>query len=296
MDVIAHQSVPARRLGTRRELRGWSLATLIANIGIIVTGAIVRLTDSGLGCPTWPECTDASYVPHNAVGHHAAIEFGNRTLTFVLIVITICTLIVAIRSHASRTEKTLAWVIAIGIPFQGVIGGITVLTHLNPWVVSLHLLFSVALVVISTCLLISVRDTASTAVPRRLRVVVHATFWVLMIAVWFGTVVTGAGPHSGSIGARRNNLDIETVARVHAETVWVGVALTVVVLIWASRLGLRAVRRSAVWLVAVELLQGAIGYTQYFMGLPTGLVVCHLLGMGLVVVAVSWLWRTTRTA
>ncbi len=301
MDIVndtSSQAVhrgPSRVFGTRRALRGWSLATLVANVVIIVTGAVVRLTDSGLGCPTWPRCTDASYVPHQAVGHHAIIEFGNRTLTFVLIAVTVCTLVTAWRSGASRRERAFAWILTLGIPFQGVVGGITVLTKLNPWVVSLHLVLSVALVVVATALVVSVREVSPTVVPRRVRMLVHGAFAALMVAVWLGTVVTGAGPNSGDAGARRNHLDIQTVARLHALVVWVAVALTVWILVLAVRAGLSRVRRAVTVLLAVELLQGAIGYTQYFLGLPVGVVIAHMVGIGLVVVAASWLWLTTTT-
>jgi len=128
-----------------RALRVWLVASLICNMGIIVTGAVVRLTGSGLGCPTWPKCTADSYVPHGALGIHGLIEFGNRTLTFVLIIAALGAFISAWRNRGARSK--LWWItlgIGIGIPFQGVIGGITVLTDLNPYVVALHLLLSVA--------------------------------------------------------------------------------------------------------------------------------------------------------
>ncbi len=299
MDVLTPPAAPARPratarwFGTRPAFAAWALAGLIGNIVLVISGAIVRLTGSGLGCPTWPQCTDGSYVPRSAVNHHSLIEFGNRTLTFVLIILAVGTVVAALRSGAARRERALAWVALAAIPFQGVVGGITVLSKLNPWVVALHLLLSVALIVILTRLVMLTRGVGAAELPRSLRRLVTLLFWVLMVAIWLGTVVTGAGPNSGSTGAQRNHLDIETVARVHALSVWVAVGLTGIVLMQALRRRLPRVGRWAGWLLAAELLQGAIGYTQYFLGLPTWLVICHMAGIGLVVVAVAWLWFGT---
>ncbi len=299
MDVLTPPAAATRTraasrwFGTRSAFAAWALAGLIGNIVLVISGAIVRLTGSGLGCPTWPQCTDGSYVPRSAVNHHSLIEFGNRTLTFVLIILAVGTVVAALRSGAARRERALAWIALAAIPFQGVVGGITVLSKLNPWVVALHLLLSVALIVILTRLVMLTRGVGAAELPRSLRRLVTLLFWVLMVAIWLGTVVTGAGPNSGSTGAQRNHLDIETVARVHALSVWVAVGLTGIVLMQALRRGLPRIGRWAAWLLAAELLQGAIGYTQYFLGLPTWLVICHMAGIGLVVVAVAWLWFGT---
>ncbi|MDA8438460.1 MAG: COX15/CtaA family protein [Propionibacterium sp.] len=299
MDVLTPPATATRTraadrwFATRSAFAAWALAGLIGNIVLVISGAIVRLTGSGLGCPTWPQCTDGSYVPRSAVNHHSLIEFGNRTLTFVLIILAVGTVVAALRSGAARRERALAWIALAAIPFQGVVGGITVLSKLNPWVVALHLLLSVALIVILTRLVMLTRGVGAAELPRSLRRLVTLLFWVLMVAIWLGTVVTGAGPNSGSTGAQRNHLDIETVARVHALSVWVAVGLTGIVLMQALRRGLPRIGRWAAWLLAAELLQGAIGYTQYFLGLPTWLVICHMAGIGLVVVAVAWLWFGT---
>ncbi|MEL4504079.1 COX15/CtaA family protein [Luteococcus sp. H138] len=296
MDVVA--PAPAdwqtRLFGTRRALRNWSIGNLVANCGIIVSGAVVRLTGSGLGCDTWPKCSDDSYTAHPALGWHSYVEFGNRTLTFVLMAVAIATIVAAIRSGAPQRERFLAWLIFAGIPFQGVIGGITVLTHLNPWVVALHLLLSVMLIAWCVKLVQWTGDgvpVTVTALQRRLVVVL---FWLMMFGLWLGTVVTGAGPNSGDHGAARNNLDIETVAKAHAWTIWVVVGLTVVLLAMAIQQGHARLRSLLKWLLAAELLQGAIGYAQYFNGLPLALVICHMIGIGLVTTAVSWLYYGTR--
>ena len=145
--------VAAERNAARRTPPGWvttwmrpaALASLVANIGIVVTGGVVRLTGSGLGCPTWPRCTDEAFVPHRALGVHSAIEFGNRLLTFVVAFIAIATFLIAWR-YGRTAVLRLAFLLALGVPAQAVIGGVTVLTDLNPWIVSLHLLVSLAMV------------------------------------------------------------------------------------------------------------------------------------------------------
>ncbi|MFZ2259932.1 MAG: COX15/CtaA family protein [Luteococcus japonicus] len=296
MDVVT--SSPAAEkgglFGTRRALRGWTIANLVANCGIIVTGAVVRLTGSGLGCDTWPKCSDESYTAHPALGWHSYVEFGNRTLTFVLLAIAIATVVTAIRSGAPQRERLMAWLIFAGIPFQGVIGGITVLTHLNPWVVALHLLLSVMLIAWCVRLVQWSGDGEPVTVAPLHRNLVKVLFWLMMFGLWLGTVVTGAGPNSGDHGAARNNLEIETVAKAHAWTIWAVVALTIALLVIAIRTGNLRLRSMVLWLLAAELLQGAIGYAQYFNGLPMGLVICHMIGIGLVTTAVSWLYYGTR--
>jgi len=148
-------STAEARVVTDRWLRPLGWATLVSNAVLVVTGGAVRLTGSGLGCPTWPRCTDQSFTPHGALDVHTAIEFGNRTLTFVLVAIAIATFVVMWRT-GRRDLRTMALVVALGIPAQAVIGGITVLTDLNPWVVSLHLLCSLAIIGVAVRMLLSV--------------------------------------------------------------------------------------------------------------------------------------------
>lgn len=300
MDLVEHPGEAARTrsvdrlFGTHRALVGWAWANLVANAVLVVTGAVVRLTDSGLGCPTWPRCNDTSYVTTPAMGVHGVIEFTNRMLTFVLIAIAVALVVTAVRTRASQRIRLLGWVALLGLPFQGVIGGVTVLSHLNPYVVALHLLLSIALVVVGTWLVQLAQGLQPEPLPQGLRRLVTLLFWVMMVAIWLGTVVTGAGPHSGDHGAKRNGLDIEQVAKVHALAVWVAVGLTLILLVQFRRQALAVPLRFAVVLLGVELLQGAIGYAQYFAGLPLWLVVCHMAGITLVTAAVSWLWFGTR--
>lgn len=273
-------------------LRRWSVALLVANIMIVLTGALVRLTDSGLGCPTWPRCTDESYVPHRALGYHGVIEFGNRLLTFVLIVIAVMTWISALRhrnnGRSRREVLVLATVVACGIPAQGVIGGITVLTQLNPFVVALHLLASMTLIALCVRLVRTVHGVERRNVPPGQRTLVVATYVLMWVAVWLGTVVTGSGPHSGDRGAVRTGFDGVVVSHVHAIGVYATVAGTLVCLVL-----LRS--RAALLLLVVELLQGVIGFVQYFNGLPIPLVALHLLGASLAIAAATNLLLSVRT-
>lgn len=282
-----------RLTATRRALVGWTTASLVANILIIVTGAFVRLTGSGLGCPTWPQCDAGSYVPHQALGHHGVIEFANRTLTFVLILLAIMVYVTARRSRADGFTRWLALVVGFGIPFQGVIGGLTVLTHLNPYVVALHLVLSLTLVALLTRLLMHVAGVFVDPVDGPTLLVCRAVFVGMVVACWLGTVVTGSGPHSGGGGVARTGLDIELVARVHAASVWFTVLLTLAAL-WLLRRRGSSSLRWALLLLGVEVVQGVIGYVQYFTGVPIVPVLFHMLGAGVAVAAASALLFSVR--
>ncbi|MGB9012014.1 MAG: COX15/CtaA family protein [Aeromicrobium sp.] len=270
----------------RRTVIWWAGATLVANTLIILTGGLVRLTGSGLGCPTWPKCTDDSFVPHRELGIHGVIEFGNRMLTYVLIAVVIAMVVAVWRwSGTSRSLRQLAVVIAVGVPFQGVIGGITVLTDLNPWIVALHLILSLGLVALSVWLLLRVRGDRPAGSRQPL---VMATYAVTWVAVYLGTIVTGAGPHAGDVDSPRNGIDPQVMSHVHAASVYLLVALTLLV-VWRSR---GAVSRAAAVLLTVELGQATIGFVQYFTDLPIALVAAHLVGAAILVAASTRLLLT----
>lgn len=280
-----------------------SVANLVANIGIVVTGGAVRLTSSGLGCPTWPRCTADSYRPHGELEFHSAIEFGNRLLTFVLVAIAISCWVAALQpvlraratgDGADRRPLLLSTVIALGVPFQAVIGGITVLTDLNPWVVSLHLLLSMAMIGVCVVLVVHVRDRARAAAGRRTRALTWAVFATGWLVLYLGTVVTGSGPHSGDEGARRTGLDPQVMSHVHAGSVYLLVTLTIVVLVAARRTSSTALLRAATALLVVELAQGVVGFVQYFNDLPELLVGLHLLGAALTSAALTWVVLSAR--
>ena len=296
---------------TAQWLRPLAVATLVSNIVIVVTGGAVRLTGSGLGCPTWPRCTSESFVPHGALGIHGAIEFGNRMMTVVLAAVAIATWVAAMRARPRRrTVRVLATVLALGIPGQAVIGGVTVLTDLNPWVVSLHLMLSMAMIALAVLLVREVFEDgpltafrAGAAVRRLSAAVLGLTFVVLYV----GTIVTGAGPHAGHLEATdlegnrvqivRNGIEPQVVSHVHAALVYVLVALTLAVVVAAFRTRTpRDVRRAALTLLVVELGQGVVGFTQYFQDLPILLVGIHLLGASLLTAAAAWLVVSTRGA
>ncbi len=265
-----------------RVLRELALASVVANVVIVVTGGAVRLTGSGLGCPTWPQCTGSSLTPTKAYSFHGVIEFTNRQLTFVLGVIAVATLVAAYRQHR---QVPLAAIAFAGIPAQAVLGGITVLTDLNPWTVALHFLLSMAIIAVTTLLWWRLRAPHSPGFgPAALlaRLIVLSAAAVLAI----GTVVTGTGPHAGDLKAgklHRIHLDPGGIVQLHADAVMVLVGLTVglVLLLRATNAG-QSVRRAGWWLLGVELGQGAIGYIQYFTHLPAGVVVVHMLGACLV--------------
>jgi heme a synthase len=257
-----------------------AVANLLANIGIVVTGAAVRLTGSGLGCPTWPRCTDASYVAHGELGLHGAIEFGNRLLTFVLAAVAVLCFLAALGARHRRATR-LALVIGLGIPLQAVLGGITVLTDLNPWVVAGHFLLSMAIIMVCVALIDELRSPTRGMAPPLPRALAWATFASGWVVLYLGTVVTGAGPHAGDTDSPRNGLDPATVSQVHAFSVYVLVALTVALLVAALRGGHSWLARVTGLVLLIEALQGVLGWVQYWLDLPVGLVALHMLGAGL---------------
>ncbi|MEN3306816.1 MAG: heme a synthase [Micromonosporaceae bacterium] len=260
-----------------------TLVSLAANVVIVITGGVVRLTDSGLGCPTWPRCTGASYVTTPAAGYHGIIEFGNRSLTYVLVALAAGALLLA-RRPGNRTRRRVryAWLSLATIPVQAVVGGLTVLTHLNPWVVSAHFLLSMAVIAVTYALYAA---AVSPDGPRRpvvaapLRGLAWTVLGTSLAVLAAGTVVTGSGPHAGDHGARRTGLDAGTVAQLHTDAVMLLVGLSLA--LWFALRGAnaphRAVRAAAV-LVGVELAQGVIGFVQYFTHVPALLVGLHMAG------------------
>ena len=280
-----------------RWLRPAAIASLLGNIAIVLTGGVVRLTGSGLGCPTWPRCTDQSFVPHGALGIHGAIEVGNRMVTFLLAAIAIATFLVALRSGRSSLVK-LSVVLGLGVPAQAVIGGVTVLTDLNPWIVAFHLLVSLAMIGVAVVLLRRVDEGDGPAVPTVPRALVHLarlTFVVGWVVLYLGTVVTGSGPHAGDLAAPRNGLDPRTISQLHTDFVFLLLGLTI-----ALVFALRAVsappraQRAALVLLAIELSQGAVGFVQYFTDLPIALVALHLLGAALTSAGLAWVLVSLR--
>jgi cytochrome c oxidase assembly protein subunit 15 len=271
---------------------------LVFQTGIVLTGAAVRITGSGLGCPTWPECTYGSYTPvaGQAEGaFHAWIEFGNRLLTFLLLFAAVAVVIYAIK----KARRDLLWralLQVLGILGQGVIGGITVLTDLNPLAVASHFILSIFLIAGAVSIvargrspLISVRPTET-----KVKVLAQAQVLLTFVVIVIGTLVTGSGPHAGDADAPRLKLDERAITWLHADAViaLLGVSLALLVL---SEISPETKRRVKIFF-GITLLQGLIGYVQYVLGLPELLVVVHVLGSTLVWIA-SWkIWLSITTA
>ena len=291
---------------TRTSVLRLAWASLVANVVIVLTGAAVRLTGSGLGCPTWPRCTEASgddpgsFVPHGELGVHGAIEFANRMLTFALVVVAALTLVAAWRLRPARSSlRRLSLLLALGIPAQAVIGGMTVLTDLNPWVVAGHLLVSMALISLAVAMVRRVPEGDGPRVatlPPAGVLLVRATYAATWVVLYVGTVVTGSGPHAGDADAPRNGLDPATMSQLHADVVFLLVGLTVGCVAVAFATGApRPVARSAVVLLAVELAQGTIGFVQYATSLPEALVAAHVFGAAVLVATSTDLLLRTST-
>ncbi|MDP5182446.1 COX15/CtaA family protein [Blastococcus sp. BMG 814] len=261
-----------------------ALANVLANGAIVLTGGVVRLTGSGLGCPTWPRCTTESFVTTPEMGIHGVVEFGNRLLTFVLTVLAVALVVVVVRSPR-RDLRPLAVVAFLGIPAQGAVGGVTVLTGLNPWTVAAHFLVSMGLVALTTVLWLRSREpgVGEPLLRRPVRLLVGAIAAATALVLVMGTVVTGSGPHSGDPAAGRTGLDAELVSHLHADAVFLLVGLTVALLValYATDSPGR-VRRAARDLLIVQLAQGVVGYVQYFTHLPVLLVLLHMLGAVLI--------------
>ena len=273
-----------------------ALANVVANGLIVVTGGAVRLTGSGLGCPTWPECTDGSITPTPELAGHGLIEFGNRVLTFALVVVAVAT-VAAVFLSVRRDLRRLAVLSLLGIPAQALLGGVTVLTGLNPWTVAAHFLLSMVLMAIATVLWLRSREpgVGQLVVRRPFALLVTGIAATVAAVQVVGTVVTGSGPHSGDHGAGRTGFDPELVSQLHADVVFLLVGLTIALLV-----GLHAtdspgrVRRAARDLLVVELLQGVIGYVQYFTHLPALLVLLHMAGAVLITVYAARLVWSVR--
>jgi cytochrome c oxidase assembly protein subunit 15 len=273
-------------MGVSVWLRRFAWATLVANVALVVTGGAVRLTGSGLGCPTWPRCNGASFTPHGTIGPHQLIEFGNRTLTFVLVAIAVATFVAA-RQSGRRDLLRLSVVLGLAIPAQAVLGGVTVLTDLNPWVVSFHLLLSLAIVSVAVLFLHRLDHPPVPPARGVLPALAWTTYAVTWLVLYAGTVVTGSGPHAGDASSPRNGLDPLQLSQLHADLVFLLIGLTVGM--WFALRAAGRDTRPVAALAAVEVLQAGIGFVQYFAGLPVGVVMLHMLGAALVVATATWL-------
>jgi cytochrome c oxidase assembly protein subunit 15 len=281
---------PFRTIFAPARLKAYAWASLASQILIVVTGGLVRLTGSGLGCPTWPKCTEDSFVSVPEMGIHGLIEFGNRLLTFVLVIIAGLTLIV-IRRTMKAQRFGLTWpavLLVLGIIAQALLGGVTVLTGLNSWVVGAHFLVSGVLISIASVLVWRVYSPKHDPISYQSVLLAWPIFVIGWVTVIVGVVVTGAGPHAGDSLTPRNGFDLETWQHYHS---WPAYAMTALVLIslalaWRSVPGKPtsnpAVRSLGILLV-VSILQAVLGVVQSNMGVPALLAGVHMLGASLII-------------
>ncbi|MCW2621704.1 MAG: cytochrome oxidase assembly protein [Frankiales bacterium] len=279
-------------------VRRLALAAVVANIGIVLTGGAVRLTGSGLGCPTWPSCTEASYVPTAAYGSHGLIEFGNRLLSFAVTLVAVALVLAVRRQQPRRPDLVrLATLGLLGIPAQAVLGGITVLTGLNPWSVMAHFLLSMGLIAVAVMIHRRAGEgdvAAAPLAPAGLRTASYALWGVAVAVLALGTVVTGSGPHSGDPEAGRTGFDPEVVSQIHADLVFVLVGATAALWLAFRATGSAPAARAALALLCLELAQGVVGFVQYWTDLPVLLVALHMLGACLTIALATRLVLMTR--
>ncbi len=310
-DVLTDRPPLRRRLGDRlpvRIARGTRIIAwlvLVSNIVIVGTGGLVRLTGSGMGCETWPYCTAESLVPTRELGIHGLIEFGNRTLTGVLVIVALLAFLSVVRLQPRRRDLVaLTLANGIGIILQAVIGGITVWMHLHPSIVGLHYLISAVLVAIATVYVHRVYTgpgPRASAVPRPFAILVAATSVAVAVTVVVGILLTGAGPHAGDDAAARNGLDPVLWQHVHSWPAYVTFGLTLLILALSLRLPRETgLPRAISLLLAIELMQIAVGLWQARTGLPILLVNIHMvLAVALVAsmtAVVAHLWQPSHTA
>ncbi|ANJ26968.1 COX15/CtaA family protein [Agromyces aureus] len=262
-----------------RRIRIFAWLSFIAQTMIIATGGAVRLTGSGLGCPTWPTCTPGSLVPTEELTYHSLIEFGNRLMTGVVGIVALILFVLVWRLRAERPDLfTLSFIVGAGIIAQALVGGITVWTGLNPFIVGFHYVTSLTLVCVAAAFLVRMDASPGPrerAVPGWYLGLAHATSAVLAISILFGILTTGAGPHSGDAEAGRNGFDAEVLEHIHAWPGYAMFALTIALVIgaWIKKL---PTLRWALVLLGVELVQILIGLYQARNGLPPLAVGVHM--------------------
>ena len=290
----------------QRHARAVLVVNLVLQIAIVGTGGAVRLTASGLGCSTWPQCEPGSFVPvvHDATTYHVFVEFGNRLMTFVLAAAAVAVAAVVWPDRGrALSYRRLGWLPVGGVVAQAVIGGVLVLLELPPILVSLHFLASMVLVAGSLVLLQrhdEGHDGPVVVIDQVARRLAHALAVILSAVLVLGTMTTGAGPHSGDdeVGYRLA-VDPMLMAKVHAAAVWAFVAI-LLALLWRTRRSgpcgdvAGPTHRAGLLLLALSLAQAVIGYVQTATGLPIALVNLHLVGAALLAAAGARVWLATR--
>ncbi len=286
---------------SRLALYGW--LSLVSQILIVVTGGLVRLTGSGLGCPTWPKCTADSITTVPAQGLHGVIEFANRLLTFALLVIAVLTLVAVVRSSVRKALK-LTWPaiwLFLGIPAQALLGGFTVLTKLNPWLVGAHFVLSGIMIAIASVLVWRIKQPATQIIPSMVYNLGWPTTIFGAITVIIGVLVTGAGPHAGDANSVRNGLNLEVWFHYHSYPAYIMLTLVIMqfgLLLRVERPKFGAKRSLALnisgLLLAVSIIQAVVGVAQARLGVPALLVGIHMLGASVLVSLLTFNFLSTR--
>ncbi|WP_198345086.1 COX15/CtaA family protein [Mycobacterium sp. JS623] len=281
-------------------------AVILTQGGIAVTGAIVRVTASGLGCPTWPQCFPGSFVPvpHAEVAViHQAVEFSNRMITFLVVLTAALAVLAVTRARRRREVLIYAWLMPASTVVQAVIGGITVLTGLLWWTVAIHLLASMTMVWLAVLLYVKIGEpdegVPTPVVPKPLRQLTILTALVLAAQLVTGTLVTGAGPHAGdkSITQPVPRLQVEITTLVHLHSSLLVGYLALLVGLGFGLLAVRAPRPVTLRLnvlLALVAIQGFVGTVQFFTGVPAALVAVHVLGAAACTAATAALWASMR--
>jgi cytochrome c oxidase assembly protein subunit 15 len=293
-------------LPSTRTQRLIAIAVILTQGGIAVTGAIVRVTASGLGCPTWPQCFPGSFtpIPHPEVaGIHQAVEFGNRLITFLVVLTAALAVLAVTRARRRREVLVYAWLMPASTVVQAVIGGITVLTGLLWWTVAIHLLASMTMVWLSVLLFVKIGEpdagVPALVVPQPLRWLTALTAVALAAVLITGTLVTAAGPHAGDKSIERPvpRLMVEITTLVHMHSSLLVAYLSLVVALGFALLAVRAQRTVMIRLgvlLALVLAQGLVGAVQFFTGVPAALVAVHVAGAAACTAATSALWASMR--
>uniref|UniRef100_A1UFR3 Cytochrome oxidase assembly n=1 Tax=Mycobacterium sp. (strain KMS) TaxID=189918 RepID=A1UFR3_MYCSK len=308
--------MPVRRLFLRlvdllplpslRVQRAIAVAVILTQGGISVTGAIVRVTASGLGCPTWPQCFPGSFtpIPHAEVpGIHQAVEFGNRLITFLVVLTAAAAVLAVTRARRRREVLVYAWLMPASTVAQAVIGGITVLTGLLWWTVAIHLLVSMAMVWLSVLLFVKIGEPDGgapvRAVPKPLRQLTALSALTLSAVLVTGTLVTGAGPHAGDKSIEqpvpRLQVEITTLVHLHSSLLIAYLSLLVALgfALWAVRAPRPVLIRLGV-LIGIAAAQGMVGAVQFVTGVPAALVAVHVAGAAACTAATAALWASMR--
>jgi len=273
----------------------WLIAVLrvllIFQVGIVVTGGVVRLSGSGLGCPTWPECVEGSYTPveKQIEGFRAWIEFGNRLLTFALVLACALSILAVLLSKRKELRLLVLGQFA-GIFGQAVLGGITVLTDLHPLPVAGHFVLSIVLIAGAQSLLTKAKFPYERKKMNKdvLHLLARSHVVLTFVVIVVGTLVTGSGPHAGDAAAPRFDFDFRTIAWIHADLVIALLGLSLTYLIFASTPA--PTKRLLKYFFLAALIQGCIGYVQYFLDLPEVIVAAHMLGSTLVWISAWKAW------